>query len=198
MTHVDPFRLFHEWYERAQRTDLPEPSAATLATVGPDGAPSARVMLVRGFDEHGFVFYTNTESRKGRELGGPGGNGARAALCFYWPPLALQVRIEGRTEPVSPTEADAYWATRPRGNQVNAYASRQSSVLAGGRLELEAAYVEWDRKLPVEDIPRPAYWSGYRLVPASIEFWEGRGNRLHHRVRYDRAGAGWNVSILSP
>ena len=198
MTAADPFRLFAEWFDRAQGTDLPEPSAATLATVGADGRPSARVMLVRGFDERGFVFYTNTGSRKGRELGGIGGAGVPASLCFYWPPLALQVRIEGRTEPVTPQEADAYWATRPRSHQVSAFASRQSAVLPGGRQEIEAAYAEWNRKLPLGEIPRPEHWSGYRLVPSSIEFWEGRGDRLHHRMLFEREGGGWNVSILSP
>jgi pyridoxamine 5'-phosphate oxidase len=198
MTAIDPFHLFREWFDRAQRTDLPEPSAATLATVDTDGKPSARVLLVRAFDEHGFVFYTNTESRKGRDLGGLRGNGAPATLCFYWPPLALQVRIEGLTEPVSAEEADAYWATRPRGNQVQAYASKQSAVVPGGRQELEAAFAEWDRKLPHDEIRRPEYWSGYRLIPSTIEFWEGRGDRMHHRMFFEREGARWKVSILSP
>jgi pyridoxamine 5'-phosphate oxidase len=198
MTAVDPIRLFAEWYGRAQETDLPEPSAATLATVGADGMPSARVVLVRGYDERGFVFYTNTGSRKGRDLGGLRGADRPASLCFYWPPLALQVRVEGRAEAVAPDEADAYWASRPRGHQVAAYASRQSEPLAGGRQELEAAFVEWDRKLPQENIPRPGSWSGYRVVPTSIEFWEGRGNRMHHRVLYERDGSGWTVSLLNP
>ena len=198
MTTIDPFRLFGEWFERAQRTDLPEPSAATLATVGADGTPSARVMLVRGYDERGFVFYTNAMSRKGRELGGLHGSGVPATLCFYWPPLALQVRIEGRAEAVTAQEADAYWGTRPRGHQVAAYASNQSAPLPGGRQELEATFAEWDRKLPHEEIRRPEHWSGYRLVPSSFEFWEGRGNRLHHRMLFEREGVGWSVSILSP
>ncbi len=198
MRNTDPISLFREWFDMAQRTDLPEPSAATLATVDRDGRPSARVMLIRGFDERGFVFYTNMESRKGRDLGGTQGNGAPAALCVYWPTLNLQVRMEGRTEVVSPEEADAYWATRPRGHQVGAYASRQSEALPGGRPELEAAFAEWDRKLPHEEIPRPPYWSGYRLIPSVIEFWEGRGSRLHHRMLFERSGAGWSVRILSP
>lgn len=198
MTAVDPIRLFADWYGRAQQTGLPEPSAATLATVDADGRPSARVILVRGFDERGFVFYTNTASRKGRELGGLHGAGRPASLCFYWPPLALQVRVEGRAEAVAPGEADEYWASRPRGHQVAAYASRQSEPLPGGRQELEAAFAEWDRKLPQENVPRPAAWSGYRIVPSSIEFWEGRGNRMHHRVLYERLDAGWKVSLLNP
>lgn len=197
MSHPDPFDLFREWFDMAQRTDLPEPSAAALATVGADGRPSARMMLIRGFDRRGFVVYTNVESRKGTDLGGATGR-APAALCVYWSTLNLQVRIEGRMEPVTPEEADAYWATRPRGHQVGAYASRQSLPLEGGRAELEAAYKEWDRKLPLEEVPRPPFWSGYRLVPSSIEFWEGRGDRLHHRVLYEREGTGWKVTLLNP
>jgi pyridoxamine 5'-phosphate oxidase len=198
MSHPDPFDLFREWFDMAQRTDLPEPSAASLATVSPDGRPSVRMILIRGFDRRGFVFYTNMESRKATDLGGPGADGAPAALCLYWITLNLQVRIEGRTEAVSPEEADAYWATRPRAHQVAAYASRQSRPLAGGRAQLEAAYRECDRKLPLEEVPRPANWSGFRLIPSMIEFWEGRGNRLHHRVLYERDGAGWKVTILNP
>ena len=155
-------------------------------------------MLIRGFDERGFVFYTNLESRKGRDLGGTHGRGAPAAVCVYWPTLNLQVRIEGHAELVTAAEADAYWATRPRGHQVGAYASRQSELLPGGRSQLEAAFAEWDRKLPHEDIERPPYWSGYRLVPSVMEFWEGRGNRLHHRMLYERSDTGWSVKILSP
>ncbi len=198
MKNGDPIALFREWFDMAQRTDLPEPSAAVLATVDAGGQPSARVVLIRGFDERGFVFYTNMESRKGRDLGGERGNGAPAALCVYWPTLNLQVRIEGRTEVVSAAEADAYWATRPRGHQVAAYASRQSEDLPGGRSQLETSFADWDRKLPHEVIPRPSYWSGYRLVPSALEFWEGRGNRLHHRMLYERGAAGWTVRILSP
>lgn len=198
MSHPDPFDLFREWLDMAQRTDLPEPSAAALATVGADGKPSARMMLIRGFDRRGFVFYTNLKSRKAADLLAPAGGAAPAALCIYWSTLNLQVRIEGRVEAVSPEEADTYWETRPRGHQVAAYASRQSRPLDGGRAELEASYREWDRKLPAEAVPRPENWSGYRLIPGAIEFWEGRGNRLHHRVLYERDGAGWKVTILSP
>lgn len=198
MSRPDPFDLFREWFDMAQRTDLPEPAAATLATVGADGRPSARMMLIRGFDRRGFTFYTNLESRKAGELRAADAGGASAAICIYWPTLNLQVRIEGRVEPVSPEEADAYWSTRPRGHQVAAYASKQSRALPGGRAELETSYREWDRKLPLEDVPRPAHWSGYRLVPSSIEFWEGRGNRLHHRMLYERDGSGWKVTILNP
>lgn len=198
MSQPDPFDLFREWFDMAQRTDLPEPSAAALATVGPDGRPSARIMLIRGFDERGFTFYTNLESRKAAELGAAGEGGAPAAFCIYWPTLNLQVRIEGRVEAITSEEADAYWETRPRGHQVAAYASRQSRPLPGGRAELEASYRDWDRKLPLDDVPRPAQWSGFRLVPSAMEFWEGRGNRLHHRVLYERDGAGWKVTILNP
>lgn len=198
MNRPDPLALFQDWYRSAQRTEWPEPSAATLATVGADGRPSARVVLVRGIDHRGFVFYTNLGSRKASEIERPGARDAAVALCFYWPSLLKQVRVEGMASRVADTEADAYWATRERGSQVSAYASVQSAELAGGRAELEARFREWDAKLPRKGVPRPAFWSGYLVVPDRIEFWEGRPNRLHHRILYVREGDSWAAKILSP
>lgn len=194
---ADPFRLFQTWFEEAQHVGLPEPSAAGLATVDDRGRPTIRTVLVRGVDERGFTFYTNVQSRKGRELlAHP--SGAAACLHFYWPPLARQVRIEGVAAPVTPAEADAYWATRPRGHQVAAYASEQSRELKGGREELERRFAEFDKSLPASGVPRPAYWSGFRLAPDAIEFWQGRENRLHERTLYRFEGGRWAASVLAP
>jgi pyridoxamine 5'-phosphate oxidase len=157
-----------------------------------------RTVLVRGMDRRGFIFYTNLGSQKGRELGGGTTSGRPAALCFYWPSLARQVCIRGTASPVSDAEADAYWATRERGSQVSAWASRQSEELKGGRPELEARAAEWDARLPREGVPRPAFWSGFLIQPERIEFWEGRASRLHHRALYVRAGDSWSVRILNP
>ncbi|MGE5177127.1 MAG: pyridoxamine 5'-phosphate oxidase [Hyphomicrobiales bacterium] len=194
----DPFALFDEWFEEAHHVGLPEPSAAALATVDADGAPSVRVVLVRGHDAGGFVFYTNLGSAKARDLRRHGTNGAPAALCFYWPPLTRQVRVTGLATPVADDVADAYWATRPRGSQVAAYASRQSVPLPGGRDELISRFENLDRSLPATGIARPDFWSGFRIAPRTIEFWEGHENRLHHRVLYTRRGDVWTTSILAP
>jgi|RhiMethySRZTD1v2_1073278.scaffolds.fasta_scaffold893479_1 pyridoxamine 5'-phosphate oxidase len=193
----DPIAFFQEWLEAAQHVGLPEPSAAALGTVGADGQPSVRMVLLRGVDDRGFVFFTNLTSRKGRELLRPG-EPALATLCFYWPPLSRQVRVEGRTEQVANDEADAYWATRPRGHQVAAYASPQSEPLPGGHRELETRFSDWERKLPQKGIPRPEFWSGFRVIPKTIEFWEGRENRLHRRVLYERKDGGWDKTTLAP
>ncbi len=193
----DPIGLFREWAALAARSpELLEPDAAALATVDSAGKPSVRMVLVRSADERGFVFYTNLESRKGRELSG-GGEGAPAALCFWWPLLQKQVRVEGRAKLVSGAEADAYWATRARDSQVSAWASRQSAELRGGRGELTEKFAELASSLP-EHVPRPKNWSGFRIEPERIEFWEARPHRLHHRVLYERKGRGWATRILSP
>jgi pyridoxamine 5'-phosphate oxidase len=193
----DPMTLFREWFAAVQHVGLAEPSAASLATVDDRGRPSIRTVLVRGVDERGFSFYTNVESRKGREiLAHP--EGAPVCLNFYWEPLMRQVRIEGVALPVSPEEADAYWASRPRGHQIAAYASPQSRVVAGGRKELEAEFAKWNRNLPQGEVPRPAFWTGFRVTPEAIEFWEGQPNRLHDRVRYRREGGRWVREVLAP
>lgn len=194
----DPLAIFQEWLEAAARTDLPEPTAVALATVGPDGRPAVRMVLAREVDSRGVVFYTNVESRKGRELGGGRGADVPVSLCFYWPPLARQVRIEGLASPVPDADADRYWATRPRAHQVAAWASPQSRALADGRADLERRYAEMDRRLPKENVPRPPFWTGFRVVPHAIEFWEGRENRLHERTLYRRDEQGWTVTTLSP
>lgn len=197
-TNPNPFTLFEEWFEEAHHVGLPEPSAASLATVDARGVPSVRVVLVRGHDERGFVFYTNLRSSKGRDLLRNGAAGSPAALCFYWPPLARQVRVSGIATLVPDEVADAYWATRPRGSQVAALVSRQSEPIADGREELTRRYEALDRSLPETGIARPDFWSGFRIAPEAIEFWEGRENRLHHRVRYSLEDGRWTTSILCP
>ena len=199
MTQIpDPIPLIQEWYEAAHHVGLPEPTAASLATVAEDGRPSVRVVLVRRFDERGFVFFTNLRSRKGRDLGGGHMNGRPAALNFYWPPMVRQLRIEGTASPIADSEADDYWVTRPRGSQIAAWASPQSEPVPGGRADIEARYAEFERKFEGRDVPRPPFWSGFRVIPERIEFWEGRENRLHVRTLYRRDGSTWVVETLGP
>lgn len=172
---------------------LPEPTAMTLATVGADGQPSARIVLLKEVDERGFVFYTNLESRKGGELLAH----PQVALCFHWQQLERQVRIEGIAEPVSPAEADAYFASRARGSQLGAWASQQSRPLASDA-ELEERVRETEIRFAGRDVPRPPHWSGFRVVPRRIEFWRNRAFRLHERLLYEREDGGWRIRRLYP
>jgi pyridoxamine 5'-phosphate oxidase len=184
---------FHEDLARAQKEGVIEPTAFALATVDGQGRPSVRIVLLKAADERGFVFYTNTESRKGREITATG----RAAMCFWWGVLRRQVRIEGAVERVADAEANAYFATRPRGSQIGAWASNQSSPLAS-REELLAAARRFEAQYGTDPIPRPPHWSGYRVIPQVIEFWSGREDRLHERIEYRRDGNVWRERILSP
>ena len=183
----DPLRQFHKWFEEARAAGVRIPEAAALATAGPDGAPSVRMVLVKEAGEAGFLFYSGYESRKGRELAA----NPRAALLFHWDPLGRQVRVEGAVARISPADSDAYFATRPPGARAAARASRQSERI-GSREELEEAAHD------AGDVGRPAHWGGYRLEPDGYEFWQHRDDRLHDRLLYERAGAGWRIVRLAP
>jgi pyridoxamine 5'-phosphate oxidase len=189
----NPMRQFAVWYTEAESAGLPQPDATALATATKDGHPSVRMVLLKGYDDHGFVFYTNHESRKGDELAA----NPHAALVVYWQPLHRQVRVEGRAQRIPDGESAAYFATRPRGSQVAAWASPQSSVVLS-RADLDRLYEETDARLGGDDIPLPPFWGGYRIVPIAIEFWQGRENRLHDRVRYERSRDGWARERLAP
>jgi pyridoxamine 5'-phosphate oxidase len=189
----DPMELFTEWFREAEDAGVDVPETMTLATADADGAPSARMVLLKGADEEGFVFYSGYVSRKAGELE----RNPRAALVFYWRPLGKQVRVEGRVERVSEAESAAYFATRPRGSQIAAWASQQSKALAG-REDLDRRYAELEREYDGRDVPLPPHWGGFRLRPEAIEFWQHRDNRLHDRIRYTRAREGWRSELLSP
>lgn len=191
---ADPFRQFAVWFEQAIAANLPEPNAMTLATATPDGIPSARVVLLKGFDERGFVFYTNYHSRKGQELA----HNSKAALVFWWAELERQIRIQGDVQPVSDEESDTYFHSRPIGSQLGAWASNQSQVI-GDRHILEQRLQELQTQYVNQEIPRPPHWGGYRVIPDSIEFWQGRSSRLHDRLLYRRSAENqWNIVRLSP
>ena len=191
----EPLRLFAAWFDEAKRAEPVNPDAMTLATVDPDGLPNARMVLLKGFDERGFVFYTNQDSIKGHELAAA----PKAALTFYWKSLQRQVRLRGSVEPVAPAEADAYFASRSRMAQIGAWASKQYTALES-RLAFEKAIARCTAKFAIGTVPRPPYWTGYRVVPAEIEFWQERPFRLHDRIAFSRPDrtAPWTKTRLYP
>jgi len=192
---ADPFALLTEWLADARRTEINDPNAMTLATIGLDGAPDARIVLLKGQDARGLVFYTNYESRKGTQLSAD----PRATLVFHWKSLQRQIRIEGRVEPVTPEEADAYFVSRPRLSKLGAWASDQSRPLAE-RAELERRLAEAEERFPSDDVPRPPHWSGFRVVPSRFEFWREMPYRLHDRLVFSRGAEGdlWSTGRLFP
>src|SRR5438552_6715959 len=189
----DPLAQFRRWYDEALRAGLVEPTAMTLATASRGGVPSARMVLLKGYDERGFVFFTNYASAKGRDLK----ENPQAALLFWWGPLERQIRITGQVERVPDSESDAYFLTRPIGSRLGAIVSNQSSVLKG-REELEQQVAQLRDKYMEGKVPRPAHWGGFRVAPRTIEFWQGRPDRLHDRLRYAKQNGSWIIERLSP
>ncbi len=193
MSAADPFARFEAWMAEASKSEVNDPNAVCLATATPDGRPSARMVLLKGVDARGFVFYTNLESRKGGELAA----NPQAALCFHWKTLQRSVRVEGPVEPVSDAEADAYYASRHRSSRIGAWASQQSRPLEG-RFALEKRVAEFTLKFGLGEIPRPAFWSGFRVLPQRMEFWHDMPFRLHERNVFTREGDGWRTETLYP
>ena len=189
----NPIAQFQRWLDAALSANVSEPNAMHLCTVNADGRPDGRIVLIKAVSDAGFVFYTNYESRKGRELTGQ----PFAALTFFWPELERQIRIEGRVEKVSDAESDAYFASRPRGSQLGAWVSHQSRVIAD-RDVLETRQRELEAQFADQPVPRPPYWGGFRLVPDALEFWQGRPSRLHDRIRYRQEEGNWLIERLSP
>ncbi len=190
---VDPFTQFGRWFDQALSAHIDEPNAMTLATASLDGQPSARVVLLKGFDQNGFVFYSNYESRKGRELD----QNNKAALLFFWSSLERQIRIEGVIEKVSVEESKQYFDSRPEGSRIGAWSSRQSASISSRDI-LEENFNKFSQSFAQQDIPLPPYWGGYRLKPHVFEFWQGRESRLHDRLRYRFADDRWHIDRLSP
>ncbi len=188
----DPVAMFHRWMDEAHEAIRHDANAMVVSTVGADGAPSSRVVLLKGVSEDGFVFFTNTASRKGQELA----HEPRCALLFPWHVLERQVRVEGVASPLPRAEVEAYFASRPHGSRLGAVASHQSQVVTG-RAELDAAYAEAEARYP-DDVPAPEEWGGYVVRPEVVEFWQGRTSRLHDRLVYRRAGDGWVTERLAP
>jgi len=190
----DPVVEFDRWFTQAREAKVSEPNAMTLATATREGAPSARIVLLKGYDERGFVFFTDYRSRKGTELE----QNPQASLVFFWPELERQVRIIGTVERTSAQESEAYFRTRPRGSRLGAWVSHQSRVIPS-RAQLESGLRQVKERFPTDDVPLPPYWGGYRLRPQEVEFWQGREDRLHDRIRYlQKKGGGWQLERLSP
>lgn len=193
MMQDDPFVQFHHWFKEAEKIQTIEINAMTLATATADGKPSCRTVLMKGMDEKGLVFFTNYESRKGKELD----ENPRAMVCLFWHEQMRQICIEGNVEKTSEAESTEYFAKRPRGSQLGAWASKQDLVLKS-RDELESRFAEMEKRFEGRAVEKPEYWGGYRLIPDRFEFWEGHRNRLHDRFEYIREGSGWTVRRLAP
>jgi pyridoxamine 5'-phosphate oxidase len=189
----DPFAQFGHWWQQAMAAEIDEVNAMTLCTVDADGQPQGRIVLLKGYDANGFVFFTNYNSHKGQQLL----DNPRATLVFFWKELERQVRLSGTVHQIPPAESDAYFASRPAGSRLGAWASPQSSTIAN-RAFLEQNLAEWTAKHPEGDVPRPPHWGGYCLVPTQIEFWQGRSNRLHDRLLYSKTDQAWTIQRLAP